>query len=412
MGNLVQKFGGSSLGDIDLVSRAARIVEAAYRRGDRVVVVVSARGDTTDDLLALAEQTSPERPAREIDQLLATGETASAALMALALHAIGVPAVSLTGAQAGITAAGPHGAGVIAEVDPAPLTALLDRGNVAVVAGFQGVDPFGNVLTLGRGGSDTTAVALAAGLAARCEIYTDVEGIFTGDPRLVPDARLLPVITAPVMAEMAFAGARVMHSRAVELAALTNVELHVRSSASDAPGTTVASGPQELMEIRGAVIAITHDAQVARVLIQAHADLAREVFDILASLGVPADLVARSGSGEAEFRMGFTMPATGSELVRTALERAAAAHGGRVEVSTDVGKVSLVGTGMLNRPELTARMLAVLAGAQIPTSWVSATQLRTSVTVPHGRLSEAVVLLHKEFELQRDDYDIVALVAP
>ncbi|MEV6964606.1 aspartate kinase [Hamadaea sp. NPDC051192] len=406
---LVQKFGGTSLGGVDEVSRAARTVEAAYRRGDRVAVVVSARGAATDELLRLAAQMSAERPAREIDQLLATGEVASAALMAMALAALGVPAVSLTGAQAGISAAGPHGAGVIAEVDPQPVTSLLDRGVVAVVAGFQGVDGLGNVLTLGRGGSDTTAVALAAALHARCEIYTDVDGIYTGDPRLVPEARLLPVITAPVMAEMAFAGARVMHSRAVELAALTNVELHVRNSGTGGPGTTVTSGPPELMEIRGAVVAITHDAKVARVLVRADHDLAAEVFDVLAAAGVPADLVARSGSGEAEFRMGFTVPADRVELVHAGLAAAASRHGGQVDVNADVGKVSLVGTGLLNRPELAARMLGALTGADIPTSWVSATQLRTSVTVPRQRLTEAVILLHQEFALDRDDYSLELL---
>lgn len=406
MTNLVQKFGGTSLGGVEEVARAARTVAAAYRRGDRVAVVVSARGHTTDELLKLAALTSAERPAREIDQLLATGEVASAALMAMALAALGVPAVSLTGAQAGISAAGPHGAGMIAEVDPRPITSLLDRGAVAVVAGFQGADGLGNVLTLGRGGSDTTAVALAAALDARCEIYTDVDGIYTGDPRLVPQARLLPLITAPVMAEMAFAGARVMHSRAVELAALTNVELHVRNSSAGGPGTTVTNGPQELMEARGAVVAITHDAKVARVLVRADHDLAADVFDVLAAAGVPADVVARSGSGEAEFRMGFTVPSDRLELVQAGLSAAAHRHGGQVEVTADVGKVSLVGTGLLNRPELAARMLAALSAAGIPTSWVSATQLRTSVTVPRQRLSEAVILLHSEFALDRDDFTL------
>jgi aspartate kinase len=403
---LVQKFGGTSLGGVEKVARAARTVETAYRRGDRVAVVVSARGDTTDELLRLAAQTSAERPAREVDQLLATGEVASAALMAMALAALGVPAVSLTGAQAGLVAAGPHGAGVIAEVDPRPITSLLDRGAVAVIAGFQGVDGLGNVLTLGRGGSDTTAVALAAALHARCEIYTDVDGIYTGDPRLVPDARLLPVIAAPVMAEMAFAGARVMHSRAVELAALTDVELHVRSSSTGGPGTTVTSGRDELMESKGAVVAITHDPKVARVLVRADHDLAADVFAVLAAAGVPADLVARSGSGEAEFRMGFTVPIDRLELVQGGLTAAADRHGGHVEVTADVGKVSLVGTGLLNRPELAARMLAALAAAGIPTSWVSTTQLRTSVTLPRQRLSEAVILLHQEFALDRDDYSL------
>lgn len=242
---LVQKFGGSSLATGEHLQLVAGRVAEAYRRHRALAVVVSARGDTTDELLRIAEAVSRTRPARETDQLLATGEVASAALLAMALQDRGVPAVSLTGAQAGIRAEGNHGAGAITGVHTGAVLDLLALERVAVVAGFQGVDDRGTVVTLGRGGSDTTAVALAAALGAcRCEIYTDVDGVYTADPRLVPGARLLRVITAPVLTEMAFAGAKVMYSRAVELAALTGVEVEVRSSLTQEPGTRVTSGPE------------------------------------------------------------------------------------------------------------------------------------------------------------------------
>ena len=407
---MVQKFGGSSLATAADVARAARVVGEAYQRGDRVVVVVSARGNTTDELLALAADISPTRSERDVDQLLATGEIVSSAVMALALQAIGVPGVSMTGAQAGIAAAGSHTAGVIDDIDAAALTDVLSRGLVPVVAGFQGVNEAGDVVTLGRGGSDTTAVALAARLHARCEIFTDVDGIYTGDPRHVAGARLLPAVDAPVMAEMAFAGARVMHSRAVELAALTDVDIEVRSARAGRPGTTIAAAAGEAMELRGAIVAIAHDLDIARVLVQAGTDLAQVVFAALASVGVPADLVARSGRGESEFRMGFTVPAAQADRIGRALRAAVAPHRGRVEIDSEVGKVSLVGTGLLNRPELTARLLSVLAREQIPTSWLSATQLRTSVTVPRASVLAAVALLHDEFDLAHDDCDIAAMV--
>jgi aspartate kinase len=335
-----------------------------------------------------------------VDRLVSTGELVSAALFAIALHGLAVPAISLSGGQAGILASGPHGAGVITKVATEAITERLAAGQVVVVAGFQAVNAAGDVVTLGRGGSDTTAVALAAELGARCEIFTDVDGVYTGDPRVVVGARLLPVVPAPVMAELAFGGAKVMHSRAVELAAITGVEIEVRNSATRARGTTIATVRDEVgLETRGSVLAVTHDRDVARVLVQAPVDMARQVLDILAAHAVPADLVARSGSGEAEFRMGFTLPYRRVDQVRAALGAAVAVAGGELVVSPPVGKVSLVGTGLLNRPELVARLLTVLDLAGIATSWVSMTQLRTSVVVPLDRVDEAVVRLHREFQL-------------
>ncbi|GAB3174264.1 aspartate kinase [Myceligenerans halotolerans] len=400
---VVKKFGGSSLASADQVRAAAGTVAAEHANGTAVAVVVSARGDTTDELLAAADAVGAgtAAPPREIDQLLSTGEIASAAQLAIALHAAGVPAVSLTGAQAGIAVTGLPGAGTVESIDTTRLRDLLTAGTVPVIAGFQGAGDAGDVVTLGRGGSDTTAVALAAALGAqRCEIYTDVAGIFTADPRLVPDARRLPDVPGPVMAEMSFAGARVMHSRAVELAALRDVDLQVRSSRGTGDGTTIVARPaDDGLESRGAVLAVTHDRGVARVLLEAERDLAAEVFQVLAEHGTPVDVVARSGQHEPQFRMGFTIPSAQLERASAALRETVRSHGGHLHVNDDVGKVSLVGTGLLSRPELAARALATLARAGIPTSWLSTTQLRTSVTVPRDRVPAAVAALHDEFEL-------------
>jgi aspartate kinase len=403
---LVQKYGGSSLSTLDKVRAVARRVAAGHRAGRPVVVVVSARGDTTDDLLRLANEIGdlPETPgiARELDHLLVTGECASAALLAMALHCDGVPAVSLSGRQAGIRITGRHGAGVIDSIDTTRVRELLEAGNVVVVGGFHGVNELGDMITLGRGGSDTTAVALAAAVGAReCEIYTDVDGVYTADPRIVPAARKVPAIVPAVMAEMAFAGAGVLHSRAVELAAMRQVAVHVRSSTGTDPGTVVV--PADKLETGNPVVAVTHDLDVARVLVRGNgADLAAEILDILARNAVPVDLIARSGPNEDEFRMGFTVRRSDVVEVKLALERAAVAQDGGVRIDEDVAKVSLIGMGLLSRPTYVARMIAALSAVDIPTSWVFTSQVRASVTVPRAKVAAAVALLHDEFGLAEE----------
>lgn len=404
METVVRKYGGTSLAGLDQVRSIARSVAAARRRV-AVVLVVSAQGSTTDELLGTAATLNVRRPTRESDQLLATGECASAALMSMALQEVGVPAVSLTGAQAGVAVVGPHGEGRVAKVTPTRIRSSLDVGEVPVVAGFQGDNPAGDVTTLGRGGSDTTAVALAAALGARrCEIYTDVDGVCSADPRIVPTASLLSEVDVNVMSEMAFAGAKVLHARAVELATAEGVEVHVRNSVGDRPGTVVRHGDDpDVLEAFG-VLAVAHDLDVTRVLVRSgpgHRDPAVDVLVLLGEHNAPVDLVARSGPFEDEFRMGFTMRR--SDLVRLAdeLRDLVAQTGGSVVYDEHVGKVSLIGTGMLNRPGHTARMLSVLADAGIATSWVSTSQLRTSVTIPIDRVHTAVALLHAEFELDR-----------
>ncbi|MEO3761902.1 aspartate kinase [Streptomyces sp. B8F3] len=404
MAVLVQKYGGTSLQTLDRVRRAALRIEEAWRRGPSVAVVVSARGGRTDELLRLAADVGAPAASRELDQLLAVGEAESAALMALTLGAMGVPAVSLTGAQAGVRTTDRHGDALVSGIGAERVRAALAGGRVAVVTGFQGVDRAGDVATLGRGGSDTTAVALAARLrAARCEIYTDVDGVFSADPRVLPAARCLPWVDPGVMAEMAFAGARVLHTRCIELAAMEGVEVRVRNVSSQAPGTTVAERQDDRpLETRRAVVAVTHDTDVARVLVHcrdSRRDLAPDVFDVLAARGTVVDLVARSGPYENEFRMGFTIRRSEAGRVRDALHEVAASFGGGVHFDMDVGKVSVVGMGLLSRPEYAARLMAALAAAGIPTSWISTSQTRLSVIVPRERTVDAVETLHRAFDL-------------
>jgi len=373
-------------------------------------VVVSARGSTTDELLRLAATAGSDRTGRETDQLLATGESVSAALLTIALQDLGIPAASLTGAQAGIRAVGPHGSGVIADIDPRGVRKVLASGAVPVVAGFQGVNDAGDVVTLGRGGSDTTAVALAAVLGADgCDICTDVPGVSTADPRVVENARLHTAVDVSVMAEMSFAGAKVLHSRAVELAAMHRVELRVRSSAPRTPtepGTVIpAESDETMLETSGVIVAIAHDLDVARVLVHCgsrRSDLAADIVAMLSQHAVPVDLVARSGPREDEFRMGFTLRRKDVDNSLSTIREAVAGLGATVHVDENVGKISLIGMGFLNRPEYIARMLAVLAAADIPTSWLSTSQIRTSAVIPQDRVLDAVRLLHDEFELDQD----------
>ncbi|MFI7702177.1 aspartate kinase [Nonomuraea sp. NPDC049480] len=405
---LVQKYGGTSLETLDRVRNAALRIARERRRGRSLVVVVSARGSRTDDLLRLAVDIGPACPSRELDQLLAVGESESAALMALALNGLGVPAISLTAHQAGIRTTDRHGDALISRIGAAPVQAVLDEGKVAVVTGFQGVNHAGDIATLGRGGSDTTAVALAARLrASACEIYTDVDGVFSADPRILPAARCLPWIHPGVMAEMAFAGARILHTRCVELAAMEGVEVRVRNASSQAPGTTIVERHDgRPLETRRVVVAVTHDTDVARVLVycrNGRRDLAPDVFGALAAQGTVVDLVARSGPYENEFRMGFTIRRSQADPVRAALHEVAVGFGGGVHFDENVGKVSVVGMGLLSRPEYTARLMAALAAAEIPTSWISTSQSRLSVIVPKERTVDAVDALHREFRLGRHE---------
>jgi len=404
MRTVVQKFGGSSLATVDQIRRVADRVARDHRAGHRMVVVVSARGGSTDELLALAAAVGggvASQGAREVDQLLATGECASAALLALALRGIGVPAVSLTGAQAGIIATGDHGAGVVERVCPRRLRRVLAAGSIAVVAGFQGIGRAGDVLTLGRGGSDTTAVALAAALGtSRCEIYTDVAGVFTADPRLVERARVYTGLSARVTFELASAGARVLHARCVALAERHGTDIYVAHAASRDRGTLVRGTPTAGSERRCAAVGVAHDTDAARIVVtrpggSGVADLAAEILALLAVQEVPADMVSAGGSAFA-----FTVRASVVDGLRGPL-RALAGAASRIIVDDRAAKVSLVGVGLLDQPRPAVRMITALRGVGLDPSGLSLSHHRACATVRRDRVADAVRALHEEFE---DDF--------
>ncbi|GGV19877.1 aspartokinase [Streptomyces filipinensis] len=398
----VLKFGGTSMGSTpERLARIAGIVADAHRHAG-VVVVVSARGDMTDRLIDEARTASTAPPGRELDQLLATGEARSAALLAMALHEAGVPAVSLLGAQAGFEVSGRHTDGRIRDIDTARVRQVLERGEVAVVAGFQGRNAAGDVTTLGRGGSDTSAVALAVALgAADCEIYTDVDGIYSADPRLVPGARLLPVVRNSVMAEMAYAGARVLHTRSVELAGRAGVDIHVRSAFNHRPGTVVVSEPEgadtAMLEAEDRVVAVSHEPGNARITIVAVCPDAplrgTEVLALLADVSVPVDVMTRFTDRSGRHGWDFTVPAKDVDTVTSLLTTLP----GRLAVDAAVAKVSLVGAGLMSDPRTVGRMLnALLAGGIDPLS-LATSQSRISATVAEADCARAVTVLHEEF---------------
>src|ERR671917_1529329 len=408
LGIVVQKYGGSSVATAEHIRAVAERVGRARESGSQLVVVVSAMGKTTDRLLRLAGEVSRDPSPREIDQLLATGEEQSVALLAMALHDRGVPAVSLTGPQAGMTVTGSYGSGVISEIRPERIHGFLNEGHVVIVAGFQGMNALGDVMTLGRGGSDTTAVALAAALGAdRCEIFTDVTGVFTADPRIVPEARRVPVISSSEMAEMAWRGAKVMHPRAVELGALYDVEIHVRSSFSENPGTIIKEDKAlERLETRETLAGIVHDLNVSRVTltgIRTGPGTMSRIFAPLAEAGVSVDVIVESAPKEGASDVAFTVSRAGfAEAYRLAGE-IAESLGGRVEGEGNLGKVSVIGTGMLNRPGYAAKMFDALGRKDIPIRMVSTSEIQVTCVIPAAQVKEAVRRLHEEFELEERD---------
>ena len=408
MGIVVQKYGGSSVATAEHIRAVAGRISRAREAGLDLVVAVSAMGKTTDRLLRLAGEVSRDPSPREIDQLLATGEEQSVALLAMALHDRGVPAESLTGPQAGMTVTGRYGSGVISEIRPKRIHSLLEGGHVVIVAGFQGMNALGDVMTLGRGGSDTTAVALAAALGAdRCEIFTDVTGVFTADPRIVPEARRVPVISFEEMAEMAWRGAKVMHPRAVELGALYGVEVHVRSSFEDGPGTIITGGEElERLETRETLAGIVHDLNVSRVTlngIRTGPGTLSRVFAPLAERGISVDVIVESGVKDGAADVAFTVTRGNFEEARKLAAGVADSLGGVVEGERDLGKVSVVGTGMLNRPGYAARMFQSLGEAGIPIRMVSTSEIQVTCVLPADRVEEAVRVLHRDFELEERD---------
>ena len=408
MGIVVQKYGGSSVATAEHIKAVAERVKKARESGLDLVVVVSAMGKTTDRLLALAREVSREPSPREIDQLLSTGERQSVALLAMALHDRGVAATSLSGAQAGMKITGRYGSGVISEIQPERMRSLLAEGQVVIVAGFQGENALGDVITLGRGGSDTTAIALAAALQAdRCEIYTDVDGVYTADPRIVPAARRIPLISPDEMAEMAWRGAKVMHPRAVEIGALHDVEIHVRSSFNESPGTIIREDKDlEFLETRETVAGIVHDLDVSRITltgIRTGPGTMSRIFKPLAEVGLSVDVIVESAPKQGSSDVAFTVGRADFAKARQLANEVAKSLGGEVEGEEELGKVSVVGTGMFNRPGYAARMFDALGRTGIPIRMVSTSEIQVTCVIPAERVAEAVRCLHEDFELEERD---------
>jgi aspartate kinase len=413
---VVQKFGGSSLADADRIRRVARRIARERAAGSDLVVIVSAMGDTTDELLGLAAAITDTPDERELDMLLATGEHQSATLVSMALHALGVAAISLSGPQAGITTDGRYGRARIASIEPARIRSELEQGKVVIVAGFQGraaTDPAdqlagqdADITTLGRGGSDTTAVALAARLGAvRCQIFTDVRGIYTADPRLVPDARQLKIVGYEEMLELAHQGAQVMQTRAVELGWVNDVVIEVLSSFEDAPGTLIKEDP--LVEQRNKVRGLAHDRNVAKITIVAVPDrpgIARSLFEPLAEAGVNVDMIVQNVGHGGETDMSFTVPQAELGKTKKTLEAIVRDLGAR-EMTTDasVAKVSIVGAGLHNAPGYAARMFGTLADAGVNIEMISTSEVRITCMIAEDELETALRALHDAFELERPE---------
>jgi aspartate kinase len=412
-GLVVQKYGGSSLANAERIRASAQRIARTASSGRPVIVVVSAMGDTTDELLELAYQIAPRPDDREMDLLLSTGETVSATLVAMALHELKQPAVSLTGAQAGIRSTRVFSKARITDIHPERISGELAQGKVVIVTGFQGVTDEQDITTLGRGGSDTTAVALACALGAeRCDIYTDVEGIYTADPRVVPNARKLAEVGYEEMLELAQLGARVMHPRAVELGELYDMPIQVASSFADVPGTlihrVVADGDTQMpMEIRRNVRGIAHDMDVARITLVRVADrpgVAAAIFQPLADANISVDTIAQSSGADGMTDMSFTVSRGSLErAIEITRELGPRIGAERIDPADDLAKVSIVGTGMQSAPGYAARMFGTLASAGINIGIISTSDIRITCVVPRDRAEDAVRLLHEAFELDRED---------
>ena len=417
MGLIVQKYGGSSVADAAAIKRVAKRIAGAKRAGDDVVVVVSAMGDTTDELIDLANQISPLPPSREMDILLTAGERISMSLLAMAIANLGVEAQSFTGQQAGVITDDFHGRARIIDVKASRIRQALDSGAVAIVAGFQGVTEHTNdVTTLGRGGSDTTAVAIAAAIGADvCEIYTDVDGVFTADPRIVPSARKIDRITYEEMLDMAASGAKVLMLRCVEYARRNNVVIHVRSSFSGRDGTLVTDepaqgdGPMEQPIISG----VAHDRSEAKVTVVGVPDVpgtAAQIFETVAAADVNIDMIVQNVSAAATglTDISFTLPATDGAAATAALTAAQASIGfASLQYDDTIGKLSLVGAGMKSHPGVSARLFGALRDAGINIEMISTSEIRVSVVTRADQLDDAVRAVHTAFELDSADGEAV-----
>lgn len=415
MGLVVQKYGGSSVADAESVRRVASRIVDTVKNGDDCVVVVSAMGDTTDELLDLAEQVSPAPPARELDMLLTAGERISMAVLAMAIADLGYQARSYTGSQAGLITTASHGAAKIIDVTPGRISEAISQGAIPIVAGFQGVSQdTKDITTLGRGGSDTTAVALAAALNAdKCEIYTDVDGIFSADPRIAPKARQIPVTTYEEMLELTANGAKVLHLRCVEYARRSEMPLWVRSSFSDAPGSLVTTAEYMKGEnVEHAIISgVTHDLSEAKITVAGIADQpgrAAAVFELLADAEVNLDMIVQNVSAAGQTDITFTIAMADGERTKIML-LAYQAELGFSDLIYDekVAKISLVGAAMRSHPGVSATTFRALADAGINVEMISTSEIRISVVTRVEEAARAVQAIHSAFGLDTDGEAVV-----
>ncbi|OAV63111.1 aspartate kinase [Enteractinococcus helveticum] len=418
MSLIIQKYGGSSVADAEGIQRVARRVVATQRAGHQVVVVVSAMGDTTDDLLDLAAQVTDDAPKREMDILLSSGERISMALLAMAVNANGSRARSFTGSQAGMMTDTYHGQARITRVSPTRIKEAIDDGNVAIVAGFQGMSPESkDITTMGRGGSDTTAVALAAALNAdACEIYTDVDGIYTADPRLVPSASRISEISSEEMLELAASGSKILHLRAVEYARRFGVKLHVRSSFTDEEGTWVIPDEQDTIQLpegqpmeQPIVAGVAHDTSEAKVTIVGVPDIpgkAADIFKVISDANTNIDMIvqnpSRAGAGATD--ISFTVPLNQGKDTIAAL-RAAQERIGFEDIThqRNIGKISLIGAGMRSNPGVSATFFDALHKAGANIDLISTSEIRISVVTAEDKLQDAVREIHTAFGLDAEE---------
>jgi aspartate kinase len=416
MGLIVQKFGGSSVADAEGMKRVANRIVATKKAGHQVVVVVSAMGDTTDELIDLANQVSPLPNGRELDMLLTAGERISMALLAMAIANLGHEARSFTGSQAGIITTSAHGRARVIDVTPGRIQEALKEGAIAIVAGFQGVSQDTNdITTLGRGGSDTTAVALAAALEADvCEIYTDVDGIFSADPRVVPTARKLNTVTYEEMLELAASGAKVLHLRCVEYARRFDLPIHVRSSFSNKEGTWVVKDHPEGGKMEQAIIAgIAHDKSEAKITIVGVPDrtgVAARIFQAIADADINVDMIVQNVSAAATglTDISFTLPKTEGANATSVLQRIQGEIGFQsIQYDDQIGKLSLIGAGMRSHPGVTATFFACLSEAGVNIEMISTSEIRISIVCRASDVEKGVRAAHTAFGLDADQVEAV-----
>ncbi|MBI2832557.1 MAG: aspartate kinase [Chloroflexi bacterium] len=404
MALIVQKYGGTSVADAERIRNVASRIVATKEKGNQVVVVVSAMGDTTDDLIKLANQVASKPSERELDVLLSTGEIVSSTLLAMTLKDMGHEAISLSGAQAGIQTDSAYSSARILKIEAKRVIKELENGNIVIVAGFQGITDGMDTTTLGRGGSDTTAVALAAALGAEvCERYTDVEGVYTADPRIVPEALRLPEIGYEEMLELATYGSKVMHPRAIELGGLYGIPILVASSFCDKPGTLIHGGIS--MEIRNKVSSIAHDFDVAKVTIVGVPDrvgIAAGIFEPLAQAGISVDTIVQNASVDNITDLTFTVSKSQLPAAMEVVKPIARSIGARECVSdSKLGKVSIIGTGMQNTPGYAAKMFRALSEKGINIQLITTSEIRITCIIQEAKVKDAVRVLHQAFELEK-----------